>query len=174
MTVQCLVNKVQAFLRLVQEGGDAQNFQFINPADFPQAKNDLLIESLDQTREFVDSLYLGPETEQQVRDNLHQWSNWMAFAESAGNIVFRDGKMVFSASFLEKQEGGDDEDGEENSKCPTGEYMTFCDNCGGNAIDENRETMEGECKGVSGLWMSGVIALIVFQLSSAEDDYYKG
>lgn len=87
MTVRCLVNKVQAFLRLVQEGGDAQNFQFINPADFPEAKNELLIESFDQTRDFVDNLYLGPDTQQEVRDNLHQWANWMGFGDAAGNIA---------------------------------------------------------------------------------------
>ena len=149
MTVRCLVNKIQAFLRLVQEGGDAQAFRYINPADFPEAKNELLIESLDQTRDFVDALYLGPDTEQEVRDNLHTWSNWMAFGEAAGNIVISDGKMRFSYSFLERQEAGDDEEDEDNTECPTGDYKTFCSNCGGNAIEDDRKTLVGECKGVS-------------------------
>lgn len=147
---RCLANKVLALMRIFQEGGAAVNFQYIDPFDFPRPTDTLLQESYDQTRDTADRLLMRPDTPEEVRESVHEFANWIAFAESVGSYVFTDGKMTIPAKFIELQRNTEEEDDEEEGACPTeSKKYPVCNSCGGNAFAAEMKGSIGSCIGAS-------------------------
>ncbi|KAF2810827.1 uncharacterized protein BDZ99DRAFT_570138 [Mytilinidion resinicola] len=143
VTMQCIVQYAQAIMRIAQVGGPAADIMFVSPKDFPQPKNQLLVEALKEDDDYANDLVLGGGLAAGARGSISEFATWMAFGYSVGNIAFTDGKMKFSAQFLDQQLEIP------TGNCPDAYYTPYCDNCGGNAIADDLTTYKGKCKGFS-------------------------
>lgn len=131
VTVACFANQVRAIMRLIEEGGRLQAFQYVEPMSFPDPQNDLLQSAYEQTESTEERLHMHPNTPDDVRTTVQGYTNWIAFAESVGSFSFVDGKMTIKGSFVTDQQGKEGED-QESADCPTDPMM--CKTCGGNSV----------------------------------------
>lgn len=134
---------------LFQPGGPLQDFRYINPENFhfpDPIDNGKLSEALGLTEDLANDLYL-PDTADDVRQAMHELATWVAFS---GSVFSSDGKMTFSSDFLEFQqmEDQDEDDEDDSTECPSGKFIPFCGNCGGDTTSASNGMQQGECKGV--------------------------
>lgn len=146
VSMSCLLSNVRSLLAQFQVGAALDGVYYLDPLkEFPTPKNELLVEAITGGENALeeDNYWIGAGELKERRKKYATLSSWMAYGYTAGHIAVEGDKFTFSKSFLDNQ---DDEE-EETTKCA--DDPTFCSNCGGNAKEDDAETLIGSCKGVS-------------------------
>lgn len=111
MSARCFANKVLRLMRLAENGGPAQRFQFTDVFNLPQPLGNILEdpnavfegpqgtlvqETYSETTKTSNNMLLRPDANKEMRGKIRQMSNTIVFAQGIGGFTFVDGEMVVS------------------------------------------------------------------------------